>query len=82
MRSLTDARGDCEIGLRLVDDDGDTVWTAPGGPTLVNLEPLKPHRVVLYDVPIVIPRPGRYDLTLVGNGEALATHAIWADRPD
>jgi hypothetical protein len=76
---LTDARGRYAIGLRLVDDEGDVVWTAPGGPTVEQTDRLRPHRVVLYDVPIDFPLPGRYDLALLGNGEPLAMHAIWAD---
>jgi hypothetical protein len=63
-----------------VDDESDVFWTAPGGPTWEQTDPLVPHRVVLYDVPIDFPRPGRYDLVLLGNGEPLAMHAIWADE--
>jgi hypothetical protein len=78
---LTDARGRYAISLRLVDDEGDVIWTAPRGPTVEQTDPLRPHRVVLHNVPIDFPRPGRYDLVLLGNGGPRAMHAIWADEP-
>jgi hypothetical protein len=78
---ITDARGRYTIGLRLVDDEGETVWEWLNGPTVQQADPLMPHRVVLYDVAIDFPRLGRYDLVMLANGEPLASHAIWA-QPD
>jgi hypothetical protein len=75
---LTDARGRYAIGLRLVDGEGDTVWEWLEGPVVQQADPILPHRVVLYDVAIDFPRPGRYDLVMLANAGPLSAHAIWA----
>jgi hypothetical protein len=75
---ITDARGRYTIGLRLVNDEGETVWEWLNGPVVQQADPLLPHRVGLYDVALDFPRPGRYDLVMLANGEQLASHAIWA----
>ena len=75
---LADAEGRYEMEMRLVDQDGEEVWNwrCPG--PVCAADRLLPHRIALYDLILGFPRPGRYDLLLVGNGEILAQHALWA----
>jgi hypothetical protein len=78
---LTDAHGRYQLSLRLVDGDDQVTWewTVPG--LIEEGDPLAPHRVVLHDLVLDFPHPGRYDLVMAANGEDLAHHALWARLP-
>jgi hypothetical protein len=75
---LTDARGRYEMGLRLVDDEGEAVWCGKGSCVMEEDDPLLPQRITFQDQVVRFPRPGRYDLEMMANGTTLAHHAIWA----
>jgi hypothetical protein len=74
---LTDARGRYEVGLQLVDSDGEVVWTMERPGVVEEPDPLSQPRVTFPDVRVRFPGVGRYDLMFVANGEALAQHALW-----
>jgi hypothetical protein len=75
---LTDARGRYEVTLQLVDGEGEVVWSWERCCVVEEQDPLMPHRILLRDMQVGIPRAGRYDLVMLANGEALAHHALWA----
>lgn len=75
---LTDARGRYGIGLQLVDSDGQIAWTMSESLIVEEDDPLLPHRIVLRDMRIAFPCPGKYDVELLGNGMVLAHHSIAA----
>ena len=77
---LTDAHGRYEVGLQLVDEDGDVVWRTAEDALVEESDPLSPHRVTIPQVVVRFPREGRFDLVMTANGEALAHHALWARR--
>ena len=37
-----------------------------------------PHRIALSDIVVEFPRPGRYNFTLLADGDALAKHILVA----
>jgi hypothetical protein len=75
---LNDARGRYTIGLQLVDSDGEVVWQWDHSVVVEHEDPLLPHRVRLQGIPLRFPAPGRFDLLLLANGQAVAQHALWA----
>ena len=75
---MSDARGRYEISLQLVDDQGDVVWTWSETATVEEEDPLQTHTIHFRDALVSFPRPGRYDLVIVANGEPMVQHAVRA----
>jgi hypothetical protein len=75
---LTDARGRYEIVLQLVDAEGEVAWTWPRTAVVEEYDPLMPHRVVLRQITVCFPQPGRFQLVLLSNGVAVAQQTMWA----
>ena len=77
---LTDARGRYSLSLQLVDDEEETVWSHECASVLEELNPLTPHRVIMRDIGLTYPKPGRFDLVFLANGRRwcimLFGHAI------
>jgi hypothetical protein len=74
----TEARGRYDLALQLVDDDGEVVWTRPRNTLIEEHDPLMPHRIVLRQVTVCVPQPGRFHLVLLLNGVTVAQQAVWA----
>jgi len=73
---LTGGHGVYQMALELRDGDDQVAWRWQAPVPLRYDEPLRSHRLVLYDAILHIPGPGRYDLVLLANGEDLAHHAL------
>jgi len=73
---LTGGHGIYQLALELRDMDGEAIWQWQWPEPTRYDHPLEPHRVVLHDLVLPFPRPGRYDLVLRANGEDLASHAL------
>jgi hypothetical protein len=73
---LCGARGAFELSLELRDDELETVWGWRWPEPFRHDNPLEPHHVILHDVVLEFPRPGRYDLVLLANQEDVAHHCL------
>jgi hypothetical protein len=73
---LTGGHGTYDLALELRDDEDQAVWGWQLPEPIRHDDPLLPHRISLHDVVVAFPRPGRYDLVLMANGEDLAHHAL------
>jgi hypothetical protein len=73
---LADAQGVYHLRLELRDSAGDTPWAYDWPEPIRHPNPLEPHRITLHDVVVDFPKPGRYDLVLLANGDDLAHHAL------
>jgi hypothetical protein len=63
--------------FQLEDSDGRIIWDHRAPRSIAPVDPILPHQLVYYDVTIVVPDPGRYDLLLMGQGIEIARHALW-----
>jgi hypothetical protein len=77
---LSDVRGRYEIGLQLIDGEGEPVWVWPHHTVVEEHDPLMPHRVLLRQIGVEFPHSGRFHLVMQANGVGLAQHALWARR--
>jgi hypothetical protein len=75
---LTEARGRYAMGLHLEDSDGQAVWAWDLPNPVEEQDPLLSHRIALHDIVVEFPRPGRYNLSIVANGDELAHHVLVA----
>jgi hypothetical protein len=75
---LTCGHGSYEVALQLRDAEEEAIWewTCPAPIELAN--PLDQHRLTLRDAILGFPKPGRYDLLLLADGQELARHALHA----
>jgi hypothetical protein len=60
----------------LRDDDLEVVWSWQWPEPLRHQDPLEPHHVILHGAVLEFPRPGRYDLLLLADGEEVARHGL------
>lgn len=67
--------------LALAGDADEEVWgwTAPDPFAIPN--PLIPHLVTFLNLPVAVPRPGRYALVLLLNGQEAARRGLWFGPP-
>jgi hypothetical protein len=75
---LTAARGRYAMTLRLEDSEGQVVWAWDLPSPVEEADPLLSRRIALYDIVVEFPRPGRYNLIMLANGDALAQHILVA----
>jgi hypothetical protein len=68
--------GPFELALELRDQDLATVWNWRWPQPFHHANPLEPRHVILHDVVVEFPRPGRYDLVLLANGEDITQHTL------
>jgi hypothetical protein len=73
---LCGGHGAYELALELRDEDLETVWGWRWPEPIRHGNPLEPHHVILHDAVLKFPRPGRYDLVLLANGEDVAHHGL------
>jgi hypothetical protein len=66
---LCGLHGSYELALELRDDELQAVWGWRWPQPIRHDNPLEPYHVILHDAIIQFPRPGRYDLVLLANGE-------------
>jgi len=78
---LTCGHGDYDLVLQLWDTEDCVLWEWQCPKPIRLLSPLVPHRFTLDDALLEFPRPGRYDLLLLANGEAVARHALQIAHP-
>jgi hypothetical protein len=71
---LTAARGRYAMSLHLEDPEGRLVWGWDLPNPVEEANPLLSHRIALYDLVVEFPRPGRYNLLILANGDELAQH--------
>ena len=68
---LSSAHGEYVIEIQVQTPEGETVWKE-GPPTPYELsDPLWDYDL-LFNINLVFPQPGRYDLVLLANGEEIA----------
>jgi hypothetical protein len=73
---LTGGHGAYELQLQLRDGEERPLWGWRAPRSIRLADPLAQQRVTLYDAVLGFPRPGRYFLVLLANGEELARHAL------
>jgi hypothetical protein len=73
---LSGGHGTYRMTLLLRDSD-DMVASQWDLPVPIDLpDPLKPRQLGLYDFPVEINKPGKYEMTLLANGEQTAQQSI------
>jgi hypothetical protein len=78
---LTCGHGSYDMAMQLRDMEGNLLWEWLCPRPIRLPDPLHQHRVTLYDARLEFPRPGRYDLVLLANGEEVARHALQIRKP-
>jgi hypothetical protein len=73
---LCGGHGTYELALELRDDDLEVVWGWRWPEPIRHDDPLEPYHVILHGAVLEFPRPGRYDLVLLANGEEVARHGL------
>jgi hypothetical protein len=73
---LTGGHGTYHLALQLRDQEGQLIGECPGQDPVHQPNPLAPWQICWRDLQLGFPRPGRYDLILLANGEDLAHHAL------
>lgn len=73
---IKEGRGSYQLALRLRDMEGQLLGEKPAAEPALLHDPLAYFEFSWRDVDIQVGHPGKYDLTLVANGEELATHAL------
>jgi hypothetical protein len=61
---VTDARGEYEVSVSLVDQHGTPVWESDENARMHQPNPLAQHFITLCALPVVFPCAGRFDLVL------------------
>lgn len=80
---LTGGHHSYQMDLHLHDQEDREVWSWCDSIPVIDLSnPLQPGELVLYDVILEFPEPGRYDLLLRANGEEVARHVLWVEHAD
>jgi hypothetical protein len=63
--------------LTLTDDTDEAVWGWTAPEPFESPDPLFPHLVTFHNLAVAVPRPGRYALTLLLNGQETARRGMW-----
>jgi hypothetical protein len=74
---FTGGHGSYVPRLSLRDPAGDEVWDWPAVAPFQHSDPLLPSEVVLNELTVAVPAPGRYTLVLLLNGEESARRTLW-----
>jgi hypothetical protein len=69
---LCGGHGTYELALELRDEELEAVWDWRLPEPIRYEDPLEPYHFILHDAVLEFPRPGRYDLVLLANGEVVA----------
>jgi hypothetical protein len=73
---LSSGHGSYRLGLQLRDAELEVRWSWQWPEPQHIEDPLEPFRVILHDLIVPFPHPGRFFLTLLAHGEDLAQHTI------
>jgi hypothetical protein len=73
---LTGGHGTYHLEVQLRDHEGGLVGSCPDKEPLHLTDPLASFQISWRQLALQFPRPGRYDLILLANGEDLAHHAL------
>ncbi len=74
---FTGGHGRYTPSLSLRDASGDEVWHWSAADPFTHTDPLLPHEVVFQDLQITVPKPGRYTLVMLLNGDDAAQRTVW-----
>jgi hypothetical protein len=74
---FTGGHGSYQPRLCLRDAAGEVVWGWTAADPFAHDDPLLPSDVTFNDLALAVPRPGRYSLVLLLNGEEAAQRALW-----
>ena len=74
---FTGGHGSYQPELCLRDPEGETVWGWTAAAPFAHRDPLLPSEVAFNDLTLAVPRPGRYRLVLLLNGEEAAHRTLW-----
>jgi hypothetical protein len=73
---LCGGHGTYQLALESRDEDLEAVWKWQWPEPTRYEDPLYPRHVILHDAVLEFPRPGRYDLVLLANGEDVSHHGL------
>jgi hypothetical protein len=76
----TSARGSYQLRLQLLDMEGDIRWQERIPVSFDMPDPLHTYAVLLQDMHLLIPEPGKYDLLLLANEEEVVRDVFWAHQ--
>jgi hypothetical protein len=74
---MTGGHGAYALEICLRDADDEPVWACRPAEPFEHREPLLPHQVTFHDLPIEVPRPGRYSLVMVADDREFARQDLW-----
>jgi hypothetical protein len=74
---FTGGHGSYMPRLCLRDGTGEVVWGWTAADPFTHNDPLLPSEVAFNDLTLAVPRPGRYTLVLLLNGEEAAQRTMW-----
>jgi hypothetical protein len=78
---LTSGHGVYHPALQLLDVEGRAVWGQTMEPPFEEKDPLSIRILTFLGIHLCVPRPGKYDLALLLNGEEAARHLLIARYP-
>jgi len=73
---LTGGHGTYRLNIQVRDEEGQVVGEILGAEPIPSADPLTACQICWRNLGLHIPRPGRYDLVLLANGEDLAHHSL------
>jgi hypothetical protein len=74
---FTGGHGSYNARLCLLDADDEVVWGWNGPELIEHTDPLFAHQVTLHDLMVAVPRPGKYRLVMLFNGEEVCQRVMW-----
>ena len=77
----TSMQGAYILELQLQDMDANVLWRHTFEPPWEHHDPLKIAYLSLQNLGIYFPKPGKFDVVLVANGEEIARTPFWAQMP-
>ena len=74
----TSVQGAYRLELQLQDLEGEKLWHQQFEPLMESHDPLGVALLNLHHIGIFFPRPGKYELVLLANGEEVVRDVFWA----
>jgi hypothetical protein len=74
----TSVQGSYKLELQLQDLEGEVMWRQPFERPLESQDPIAVAILNIQNQGIYFPRPGKYDLVLLANGEEVVRDVFWA----